>query len=80
MLAFSRNTVRIEIQDPDEKDLSFVNLPGAMVSVFVFPARTNAIHLSTSGLIQYHEDPDVVGLVRDLVVCRGLAKKGPSFS
>lgn len=66
-LKFSRNTVVVDIYDPDSADLSFVDLPGDYyeLSKSVQIAHQFHSHVIT-GLIQNEED-DTVRLVESLV-------------
>jgi len=62
MLKFSKNTICLNIKDPDATVLSFVDLPGANI-----PSLSSALVLILyPGLIQ-NEAPDVIELVRGLV-------------
>lgn len=61
---FSKNTVVVDISQPDGADLSFVDLPG-LLSTLSLP-RFGTYWRSTVGLVQ-NQDPDVVKMVEDLV-------------
>lgn len=61
-LQFSRNTVCVDLEGPGLTDLSFIDLPGSYISVFL-ASLPNMI----SGIIQ-NADDDMIKLVEDLVV------------
>lgn len=63
-LKFSKNTVCVNITDPEATDISFADLPGKL-RFFLFDLfLTTAL---VSGLIQ-NDTPEIVDLVRSLVV------------
>lgn len=62
---FSKNTVVVDISQPDGADLSFVDLPGPPSPPPSLPCF-ETYWKSTIGLVQ-NQDPDVVKMVEDLV-------------
>ena len=64
MKGFSKNTIHVDVRDPDVTGLSFVDLPG-MLNFWItdiFGAH------SVAGLIQNSQTPELIDLVKDLVV------------
>lgn len=62
-LKFSKNTVCVNITDPEATDISFADLPGKLRILYLFTPLMNVFF---SGLIQ-NDEPEIVRLVHSLV-------------